>query len=482
MRHLVLLTLIIWGNSIGYATEDPIKRIFSAGGKHYMASPPEFVLSGEIQSSEWDVTGTILTVHGSTSIRRPEMVMRALVGLPIPPRVEWVYAWNHKSGKGKEVFRETPNQSLSLIEFSMRPGKGYAVMLQHKGDDIRSTFCRVDLDATPAIRPVGPTIQSPNSYISVSPTDDMAIGYAIFDDQPQFFRLSPNEVEPITIKPPENYQMTTTFLADGHHVVLRQTDRVRRDVGKAYNLLTGDIVEVSLPYKYGFESLERSDLSYREENGALWVWDSPEQLGLPTIAASELGKEAPPRGPAPKKLLQVGQCDGNYSVSFDGLKVAMVSNGSLSVSTMIEISNEQFKELTDQLSRTQVVDRAKQVGLAMLMYAADADDILPPGANINDVIMPYLKDSGLLAGFNYTYTGDPSLGNMSSPADTQLGFVQGRGGRAIIFADGHVKWFSNPSFLMAWYPSRRPATDRVPYNLAATDRIGTLFATPAMMK
>jgi hypothetical protein len=86
-----------------------------------------------------------------------------------------------------------------------------------------------------------------------------------------------------------------------------------------------------------------------------------------------------------------------------------------------------------------VLSNAKQLGLAALMYAQDYDEVLPTGDGINGKLAPYLKNESLFDGFTYTFGGG-SLSGIDKPAETELGFVTGPGGRAIIFIDGHVKW------------------------------------------
>jgi prepilin-type processing-associated H-X9-DG protein len=72
------------------------------------------------------------------------------------------------------------------------------------------------------------------------------------------------------------------------------------------------------------------------------------------------------------------------------------------------------------------------------MLAMDNDDVVPSGLS-NDQLMPYLKNQDLLNGFNYTFEGG-SLSGISNPTDTEMGYVIGPGGRAIVYADGHAQW------------------------------------------
>lgn len=90
---------------------------------------------------------------------------------------------------------------------------------------------------------------------------------------------------------------------------------------------------------------------------------------------------------------------------------------------------------------------AKQIGTALMMYAQDYDEVLP-GANpaIADQVSPYLSRRDSFdnpatgaPGFVYIHAGG-LFSNVMDPAKTQLGYLGGPNGRAIIFADGHVEW------------------------------------------
>ena len=75
------------------------------------------------------------------------------------------------------------------------------------------------------------------------------------------------------------------------------------------------------------------------------------------------------------------------------------------------------------------------------MCASDYDDKFPSnGTGWQDNVMPYSKDRGVLNAFTSTYSG----GDRSNPSDTDLGYVDGPGGRAVAYLDGHVRWVPNP--------------------------------------
>lgn len=83
---------------------------------------------------------------------------------------------------------------------------------------------------------------------------------------------------------------------------------------------------------------------------------------------------------------------------------------------------------------------AKQAALASLMYGADYDDVLPgAGQDIQDILAPYTKNADILKDFVYVFTGG-DMSKVEKPAETVLGYIRHRGGRAVAYLDGHVVW------------------------------------------
>jgi hypothetical protein len=89
----------------------------------------------------------------------------------------------------------------------------------------------------------------------------------------------------------------------------------------------------------------------------------------------------------------------------------------------------------------QAISYAKQAGLATIMYAGDNDDQYPSG---KESISPYLKSDDILDGFVYTLSGNLNASQIESPAETVMGYVEGPGGRAVVYTDGHSKWINDP--------------------------------------
>jgi hypothetical protein len=99
------------------------------------------------------------------------------------------------------------------------------------------------------------------------------------------------------------------------------------------------------------------------------------------------------------------------------------------------------KVIEDDLKK-ELLNRAKQMGTAFAIFAADNDDILPGAEGWEAKIRPYIKNDEIMKGFNYTFRGGDM--NVDNPAKTEMGFLMGPGGRAVVYMDGSARWIPNP--------------------------------------
>lgn len=137
--------------------------------------------------------------------------------------------------------------------------------------------------------------------------------------------------------------------------------------------------------------------------------------------------------------------DGTTAVvSPTGTAVAFKNQGVAMVRELVSVPKEIYLEAKKAAEKAQAISQAKQVALAFIMCASDYDDVLPSNSSgWRDTIMPYIKNSDMVGAFNYTFAGGPAA-KIESPAETVLGYIDGPGGRAVAYTDGHVKWIPNP--------------------------------------
>jgi hypothetical protein len=176
-------------------------------------------------------------------------------------------------------------------------------------------------------------------------------------------------------------------------------------------------------------------LGVRLKRGATTVKE-----GQTTLPVGTLWLEALESSQASRALISADSQGGQFTSN--GEAVVFQSQGGLMVVPLIRIDKAVLIAAREQAKRMQVLSNGKQLALAAHMYAADHDDVFPNGDDIQGKLEPYLKNSSLFEGFSYTFPGGP-LKNVESPAETEMGFVSGPGGRAVMYVDGHVKWKSD---------------------------------------
>ncbi len=164
---------------------------------------------------------------------------------------------------------------------------------------------------------------------------------------------------------------------------------------------------------------------------------SPDNKQVPITTTWLISKEGTEK---PNALV----CSDSLNASFMGKDKGIIfqSMGGLWHMQVGEMTLAEYKELKSAADRQVAVSNAKQAGLALAMYAQDYDEKFPTGDDFNNKIFPYIKNQDILNSFTYTYGGG-LLSAISNPTETELGYVNGPGGKAIVYADGHAKWKSN---------------------------------------
>lgn len=119
--------------------------------------------------------------------------------------------------------------------------------------------------------------------------------------------------------------------------------------------------------------------------------------------------------------------------------VAYVTRSNLFVRRLIPASREQYERVLENTEKQELMDRAKQVGIAMHIYGTDYDNLLPLENGWQEAVMPYVKDRNLLKGFVFQL-GGKDLTKFEDPTRTVMGYIEGKNGRAVVYADSSVKW------------------------------------------
>ena len=106
---------------------------------------------------------------------------------------------------------------------------------------------------------------------------------------------------------------------------------------------------------------------------------------------------------------------------------------------ILAIDREAYEEALNADARNNAMQQAKQVGIAVLIYATENEDVLPGPATFAEDVKRYLRNERLLENFVYTFVGGPAT-ELQNPAATELGFIAVAGGRVVVYADSTVKF------------------------------------------
>ncbi len=166
------------------------------------------------------------------------------------------------------------------------------------------------------------------------------------------------------------------------------------------------------------------------------------------LSVRPLWLESVVKSQTPRALLA---SDADSGLVLPGGQTALYqSQGALYAVPLLRMDKTAFLEARQKAQQAATISNAKQIGTALMMYVQDYDEVYPSANDaINNQVLPYIKNDAVFKnpatdgpGFVYTYAGGP-LSAITDPAETLIGYVTGPGGRANIYADGHIVWKPN---------------------------------------
>lgn len=160
------------------------------------------------------------------------------------------------------------------------------------------------------------------------------------------------------------------------------------------------------------------------------------------------GKSAPPEDLDKNRVLLAADAKAVALLPDASAVFYSVRGGSLFAVPLTKVNRAEMLAMRRAADKATTMRNAKQVGTGMIMYAMDYDEIFPHDtAGVPTSVQLYLKNDKVFQnpttgknGFTYLLASGQSLAKIDKPAETRLGYIQGPGGRAIIFTDGHVVW------------------------------------------
>ncbi len=173
-----------------------------------------------------------------------------------------------------------------------------------------------------------------------------------------------------------------------------------------------------------------------------------EEKHVPSATISGIGATAKPQKKEESKSLvptstRLGPVGGEVIFSLRNDFVVYQDAGALLIREIKPIDRLLAEKLSFDDLKKKLLNKAKQCGLGFIIYGSDNDDILPGAEGWENKLMPYMKDRNMMRDFNYSFRGG-DVSKVVDPANTELGFVVGPGGRAVVYVDGHAKWVPNP--------------------------------------
>lgn len=434
-----------------------LHRTMAAGDKDaYVMLPPETVCGAQTGQMLWTADGKTLVVHRIANEATPaEAAKLALLPDAKPPRLKHqIVVWNSKTRLARTVFSSSTTE---IGEVEAMPGTDRVVF------DVteRVQGANGAPDRTAAGIVMLATGSGAMTRLSVASEED-----ASFD----MVRLSPRRPLGALMRFQRQKVSVRFFGVDGKpgpSVLLPGRTSIHFDA-QGYPGYVGSTGGGKGPI--GFHRLD--PLTGQKLSETPFPPRGKAKDGTPILSPMERAIMSPDAGQgdqAPEPALRVlsfvdrgdakalsialrvrgGKPEDVGIVSTDGTQpllsptndaVAYVDQGSAMVRLLAPVSREAYDEALANAARREALNKAKQVGLGILMYASDMDDVYPgQDVDLRQRIGPYLKNDRLFDGFTYVFQGG-ALTDIEKPAETVLGYVPGPGGRAIVYTDGHAKW------------------------------------------
>jgi len=473
-----LLWIVVVGIASAAAGQGDPQRDFVISGKDaYMILPPEFLCGPQITQTEWSPDGDKLAVVREITNLSPSMISDLFAGkepdrTDLEPEQE-VIVWSSVTRKANTVMRLKRSHG-QINEVSWLAGSSSLVIDATFTDPDEAVGAGSGDVASANIAGRGDATGSASTILIINGAGKQLTVARMSPTRGYVIRTSPNKPVAVLME----FPATPPPPPVGEPPAPREAPSIR---------FFGTDGVLSAPMKlptarsfpnwsrngflYVLSSVRKPDMSIQRT----WsIVDRTNQTIKPCEAPADsetmLGQE-PPRALIVNNLtpqladLKVGvnaptvtiaapnaKDDELSIVSTDGKAaelsptlnaVSYQSQGSLLVRSMVKVPLEAYQKAKLAALKLKLINNAKQVALAMLMFTNDnGGNYASKDANLQNTLGPYLKNNRLLDGFNYTFGGG-NENDIAEPANTIMGYYDGPGGRAVAYCDGHVKWVNN---------------------------------------
>ncbi len=404
---------------------DPLSDWIIDGDFAYGLMQPEAAAPSGAEEVTWSGDGSsLITVRSDR--KQDADLPEARVG---PPTV--VTVWNRRSGKSRDVYKTSgdapvfvaPLGSFSSVvlageagTFLMETGSGRLVRLAGPGATYRFPDTHPALGAPrfllffQGVSPdSAPGTGSPSAFARVYDMNGAVLAAG---------SVTPNLMGP-------------KWSPDGWPVFRTRRSRQSTAPAETYILRPDGM------FKY-----EGPAVDYAEPTDpAIHLQEVETQIGESTQIHS-LWLQSAEKSELPKALV-ASDVSWRFALSPTNDAVAYISRGVPMVRRILKMPKGEFLELLMAAKKRRTMSFAKQAVTAIMIYGADADDALPLNGSFADAIQPYMKNAEIARQFTYTFGGG-LIPKDADPSKFELGYVQGDGGRAVAYGDGHVVWVPDP--------------------------------------
>jgi len=396
----------------------------------YILLPPKVVCTGNVNDMKWSDDGRYLvvsrTVEGLTKPIVKQMVEQMVNPNPNgnPTMVDFsqhsLVVWDNVKGQASNVWgSKTPDASCA--QFVLVGNTYYFIAVRSIADNTQGNTSEFSLFrgqlGTTSTRLLRTEI--PGTVISIAATDPKTKTILVCTQEDSMrYMVSGNTITPI-----ENLNQLPFGLA-ANYLPNRSKAGIVPPPGK----VESPTVVLSEP---------------REPE--------PEEIVLRTAPISTGSKAAriftialvynDPENPDKQSGVIAVGVGSKYDLAGNLSALSYSISNVVVVRDLVPAPLEVLKNAKKAAQKAALLSNVKQIGTALLMWAADSDSIVP-GGTLPDTISAYLMNNQILDGFVYTFSGG-NIDTLDNPVGTELGYIEGEDGRAVVYADGHAKWVSD---------------------------------------
>lgn len=448
--------------SFGTSQMDPTSELIFTNAKAIALLPPQIVSTGMTSSAYWSPNGKFLLVNSVETKTMGEMLLRSFENPAAPPKnlPDQVLALHDVERQTTRIVWRGRVGAVTIDDASWLPGSASAlIVVRHEvkddegnvtgeGRQVVWSLSATSGQMTTAFQP------DENELVSIE-TDTRAKGAVLAirrlrsqanqEPSARYIWVRPNGSISGAIPAKGNFAYgQIEFFEKGNRPMLiareNAGEKGLRAVWLDMDFASGHLKEVP-PLNVRAET--EPEPEFRLISGATMTASDARAGATPrTINLNSAWLIAKEKSSNQSSLVAAEVEKMQLSPAMNA--VFYTTKGVAIVRPLISVPKEWALSALAHAERARLISDAKQVATALHIYAADYDDVLPSNnSDWMEALYPYTKNRQLLDGFVYTFGGG-SLSDIKNPANTEIGYKEGPGGRAVAYADGHVKWVPNP--------------------------------------